>query len=269
VGGSCVSNGVGRPGRLANRTSRAVKGRGEKERSPVSEQRGDQLSAATGIIFVGMWIAAAAVGFWFPGWSAEFDGSAQDWAAFYSDERTSILVSVLLASVGLIFLVWFFGHLHSVLRAAEGGSGRVSGIGFGAAIFGIGAIHVALILFGVAAFRPEETPPEITRTLNDIAFICGVPAAAAGSSLFAALALAILRTGALPAWLGWLAALSAVLQLGPLGGLFTFTGAFNLMDGLFGIMLVFISLGIWVFSASIAMVRRAGAGTAKLPPPLT
>jgi hypothetical protein len=79
--------------------------------------------------------------------------------------------------------------------------------------------------------------------MNDMAFICGVPAAAAGIALFASLALAIFRTGALPAWLGWLAAVSAVLQAGPLGGLFTKTGPFNLKDGLLGILLVFISLG--------------------------
>jgi hypothetical protein len=231
----------------------------------ISEGRSEQLSAASGLVFIGLMLAAAAVGFWFPGWSAEFDGSAQDWAAFYADERMSILVSVLLVTVGLIFLLWFFGTVHGLLRVAEGGSERLAGIGFGAAIFGVGAIHVAMLCFSVAAFRAEEMSPDLIMTMNDMAFFCGVPASAAGASLFAALALSTLRTGALPAWLGWLAALAAVLQLGPLGGLFTETGPFNLQDGLFGIMLVFISLGVWVALASIVMIR--GAGTGKLSGP--
>lgn len=35
------------------------------------------------------------------------------------------------------------------------------------------------------------------------------------------------------------------------------TGPFNLQDGLFGIMLVFITLGAWVGLASIVLIRRA------------
>jgi hypothetical protein len=228
----------------------------------VSEQRLEQFSAASGLVFVGLMLAAAAVGFWFPGWSAEFDGSAQEWATFYADERTSILVSVLLVTLALIFLTWFIGSVHAVLRVAEGGSQRLSSIGFGAGIFGVGAIHVAMICFTVAAFRADHSSadvmsPDMIMQMNDMAFICGVPAAAAGSTFFAALGLATLRTRALPASLGWLALLTAVLQLGPLGGLFTKTGPFNLQDGLFGIMLVFITLGLWVGLTSIVLIRRA------------
>jgi hypothetical protein len=222
----------------------------------MSDQQRERLGAATGLVFAGLMIAAAAVGFWFPGWSAEFDGSATEWTAFYVDHRTSILVSVLLVTLGLIFLTWFFGTLHAVLREAEAGSARISGISYGAAIFGVGAIHVAMICFTVAAFRPSENSPDMVMTMNDMAFICGVPAAAAGVTVFASLALVIWRTGALPAWLGWLAAVSAVLQAGPLGGLFTTTGPFNLKDGLFGIMLVFFSLGVWVTLASLVLIGR-------------
>jgi hypothetical protein len=224
----------------------------------MSERLDQRLNAATGLVFVGLMLAAAAVGFWFPGWSAEFDSSAQEWAAFYRSERTSILVSVLLVSLALIFLLWFFGSVHARLRTTEGGSERLSGIGWGAAIFGVGAIHVAMICFTVAAFRADHMRPELIMQMNDMAFICGVPASAAGASLFAALGLATLRTGALPRWLGWLALVTAVLQLGPLGGLFTETGPFNLQDGLFGIMLVFITLGVWVTLASVVMIQRAG-----------
>jgi hypothetical protein len=224
----------------------------------MSERQTERLSSATGLVSAGLLLSAVAVGLWFPGWSADFDGSAQQWADFYTEERTSILVSVLLVSVGVGFLLWFIGHLNGLLRAAEGGAGRLAGISFGAGIFAAVAIHMVMMFLAVAAFRPEETPPEITRTVNDIAFVCGAPAAAGVSAMFAALAIATLRTSVLPAWLGWMAALTALLQLGPLGGLFTFTGPFNLMDGLLGIMLVVGSLGTWIALASAVMVKRAG-----------
>ena len=230
----------------------------------MSERVDQRLNAATGLVFVGLLLAAAAVGFWFPGWSAEFDSSAQEWAAFYINHRTSILLSVLLVSLALIFLLWFFGAVHALLRRAEGGSERLSTIGFGAAIFGVGAIHVAMLCFTAAAFRADHMRPELIMMMNDMAFICGVPAAAAGVTLFAAVGLATLRTRALPRWLGWFAMLTAVLQLGPLGGLFTKTGPFNLKDGLFGIMLVFITLAAWVTLASVVMIYRAANGEISL-----
>ena len=218
-----------------------------------------QLNAATGLIFVALGVAAVGVGFFFPGWPVEFDGTPQQWADFYRAEQMSILVSVLLVSVGLVFLLWFFSAVHGVLRAAEEGLVRFSDVAFGASVFGVGAIHVAMLCFTAAAFRAPTTDPGMIMMMNDMAFICGVPAAAAGIALFASLALSIFRTGALPAWLGWLAAVSAVLQAGPLGGLFTKTGPFNLKDGLFGILLVFISLGVWAILASLIMIRRAEA----------
>lgn len=218
----------------------------------------ERLNAATGLGFVVLGLAAVGVGFYFPGWAPEWNGTAEEWADFYRTERMSILVSVLLVVLGLVFLLWFFTVVHGVLKAAEDGPVWFSDIAFGAGIFGIGAIHVAMLCMTAAAFRAPTTDPDMIMMMNDMAFICGVPAAAAGIGFFAGLALAIFRTGALPAWLGWLAAVSAVLQAGPLGGLFTKTGPFNLKDGLFGILLVFITLGVWTGLASVVLIARAG-----------
>ena len=226
----------------------------------MSGRLAQQFYAGTGLVFAGFGLAAVAVGFWFPGWPVEFDGTAEEWAAFYRDERMSVLVSVVLVTLGLIFLLWFSVVLHGVLKAAEEGPMRFSDMALGGAIFGIGAIHVAMLCFTAAAFRAEDTSPDLIMMMNDMAFICGVPAAAAGIAFFGAYAAAILRTGALPAWLGWLAAACAVLQAGPLGGAFIATGPFNLKDGLFGILLVFGPLAAWISLASIVMIRQVGSG---------
>lgn len=224
----------------------------------MNERLVNQLNAATGLAFAGFGLAAVIVGFWFPGWPVEFDGMAEEWAEFYRAEQTSILTSAVLVSVALVFLLWFATGLHRLLKSAEEsrGTATFSDVAFGASIFGVGAIHVAMLCFTAAAFRAPETDPDMIMMMNDMAFICGVPAAGAGIAFFAANALAILRTNVLPAWLGWFAAASAVLQAGPLGGAFTKTGVFNLKDGLLGILLVFGTLGLWVTLASLVLIRR-------------
>ena len=225
----------------------------------MSGRLAQQLHAGTGLVFAGFGLAAVAIGFWFPGWPVEFDGTAEEWADFYRAERMSILVSVVLVTLGLVFLLWFSAVLHGVLRATEEGPVRFSDVALAGAIFGVGAIHVAMLCFTAAAFRADDTSPDMIMMMNDMAFICGVPAAAAGIVFFASFAMAILSTGTLPAWLGWFAAVSAVLQAGPLGGAFTATGPFNLKDGLLGILLVFGTLGVWTVLTSLALIRRAGS----------
>jgi hypothetical protein len=224
----------------------------------MSTRTADQINFGSGLGFVGFGLAAVAVGFYFPGWPPEFSDGPQEWAAFYRTERVSILVSVVLTTVGLAFLTWFFASLHGVFREAEPGPIRFADVSFGAAIFGIGAIHIAMLCFSVAAFRADKTMPDMIMMMNDMAFLCGVPAAAAGIAFFASTALLIFRTDVLPKAMGWFAAVSAVLQAGPLGGAFTKTGPFNLKDGLLGILFVFLTLGVWTALASILMIRRAG-----------
>lgn len=222
----------------------------------MSKRAADQINLASGLAFVAFGLAAVAVGFYFPGWPAEFSDGPEEWAAFYRSERESILLSVVLVTISLAFLTWFFAALHGVFKEVEPGPIRFADVSFGAAIFGIGAIHVAMICFSAAAFRADDTMPEMIMMMNDMAFLCGVPAAAAGVVFFASTALLIFRTDVLPDAMGWLAAVSAVLQAGPLGGVFTTTGPFNLKDGPLGILFVFLTLGVWTALASILMIRR-------------
>lgn len=217
----------------------------------------DQINFASGLVFVVFGLAAVGVGFWFPGWPAEFNDGPEVWAAFYRDQQYSILVSVVLVTISLVFLLWFFAAVHGVFKEAEPGPVRFADVSFAAGIFGVGAIHVAMICFSAAAFRADETMPDMIMMMNDMAFLCGVPAAAAGIAFFASTALLTFRTDVLPNAMGWLAAVSAVLQAGPLGGAFTTTGPFNLKDGALGILFVFLTLGVWTALASILMIRRA------------
>jgi hypothetical protein len=119
---------------------------------------------------------------------------------------------------------------------------------------------VSLSLVVGAAFRPEETTPELTRTLDDLSFLVLAPGACSLVVLFAATGAAILRTGTLPRWLGSFAALVAVLQALGAGAVFEDCGPFA-ADGVFGYA-AFFSFLAWILTASVVMAL----GKRGLPP---
>jgi hypothetical protein len=219
-----------------------------------------RFGAATGIGFVVLLIVAFATQPSAP----DLDAPASEVASYYADERGGIQFTVALISVALALYVWFLGALRSRLRAAEGGTGPLSGIAFGAGLVTVAGSAVAGMLTAVAAFRPEETSAELTRALNDAGLIGFGVIAPAAAAFFLATAVVVLRTDALPTWLGWLAVLGAATNVLGLGNLFEDSGAFS-ADGLLGFTLGFVVWLAWVLAASTVMLgweRREPSGAA-------
>jgi hypothetical protein len=221
--------------------------------------------AASGIAFV---VLLLVVLIFFPA-PPDFDASPTEVADYYVDDRDAIQVANIILAAALFFFIWFLGSVRSALRVAEGGTGRLSAVAFGGGLVGAAGILVTLAFSAAAGFRPEETSEEITRTLHDIsfafAFFGGVPGFLA---FFLAAAAVVLRSGALPAGLGWLALLTALFQAVSLGTIFEDSGAFS-ADGFFGYAPVVLVLA-WVLVASITLVREplpAPAATAPSGPP--
>jgi hypothetical protein len=150
--------------------------------------------------------------------------------------------------VGLAFLcaIPFVARLHTALRAAEGGSGLFSAIALDAGLVMI-AIGFAAQLPLVTAFHYADKglDPELAGvliSLNDFAF---VTAWAIYSLLLGASAVVILRTRALPRWLGWSAAGIAALLLGSIPFAMSAPPTFILFFA-------------WVVAVSIVLIRRPG-----------
>ena len=218
------------------------------------EREWERLGAASGIVFV---VLLLIVLLFFPA-PPDFDSPSPEIAGYYVDHRDAIQISNLIASVGFLFLIWFLGTVRSVLRVAEGGTGRLSEVAFGGGLVGVATFFLALVMAAAAAFRPEETNPDLIRLLHDVNF--GLAPALGGLAFavfFAATALVSLRTGALIAPLTWLAAVGAfVLALGACT-IFDDNGAFS-ADGLFGTLPIIVFLA-WVLAASIALAARPAA----------
>jgi len=216
----------------------------------MTDDRYAKYGAATGLIAVILLIVGFVIVAPEP---PDVSAPADEVSSYYVDEQDGIRASLLIVSVALFFFIWFLGSLTSTLRISSGNP-RLPTIAFAGGAIGAAMLMVTLTAFAAAAFRPDEVTPEITHAINDLGLMAAAPAAGALAALFGATALVILRGGALPEWLGWAAAVTAVTQLFPLGVLFTDDGAFA-ADGALGLIVPVITFIVTVGALSICIMR--------------
>jgi hypothetical protein len=205
----------------------------------------------SGVVAVALWILGVVV---LESVSPDDEESAADILAYFDDESTTLLFGVFFFALGTVFFVWFLGSLRTAFLSAEGVPGTATAIAF---VGGIGKAVFDLAVVGntaAGALAAEEgLTPEAAQAIfwMDNAFFVGAQMLAL--VFMAASALVVLRTRALPAWMGWLAALVGLgLLIFPIGWLFL----------LFG-------LPLWVLLASVLLFLRAGeqpAGAPAAPP---
>ena len=218
----------------------------------MDEHRYAKYGAATGIVFVIFLIVGFLIVFPQP---PDTDASATEWANYFTDHQDAVRAALTIVGVGTFFFLWFLGSLRSALTSAEGGTGRLASIAYGAGLVAAAFFVVGLTAGLTAAYRPTEVDPSVTRMLADFFGVVGAPAAAAFVAFFAATALAGFRYGAVPGWAAWISVVAAICQLGGFGIGDTTTGAFA-SDGALGFMLPVASFLIGVLAISIALVRN-------------
>jgi hypothetical protein len=219
----------------------------------MSDRDWERLGAATGAFSVLLFIVGFAI---FPT-PPDVDASATAIHTYYADEQGGIQASMVLLTAALFFFIWFLGSLRSALRAAEGGTGRVSSIAFAGGLVSAGALFTLITLIAGAAFRPEQTTAEVTSAINDLAVVSGAPALAGLTALFAASAKVALRHGAFPNSIGLLLVLAALAQPFAVGAMLTDSGVFA-GDGVLGLFLPVAAFGVAILATSGALVQQAG-----------
>jgi hypothetical protein len=217
----------------------------------MGEDRYARWGAAGGIVAVVLFVVGFGL---YTSGAPGFDASGNDVAKHFADHATRIQIGLTTIAVGLFFFIWFLGSLRSAIAAAEGGSGRLASIAYGAGLISVAALAVGLTGGATAALRPEEVDPNLTRALNDFGILIGGPAAGAFTALFAATAIAGYRHKALPAPIAGFSALSAITQPFAFGVVFCTTGAFA-ADGVLGAYVPFATFGIAVLTASWTLYR--------------
>ena len=198
----------------------------------------DWLWPLTGLLFAVLLIISMIV----QGSPKGADNSANEVAQWYIDNKDSAEIGAFIGTVAAVPLIFFGAYLRRVLEGAGSALAVLPLIGL--TIVGVGAAFDNMLVFA-AAERANDIPAESVRTIqaiwdNDfLPFFLGIMV------FLWSVGIAVLRSGALPKWLGWLAIVGAVISLaGPIG----FIGA--------------LVAALWILIASVVLAMRARSGGA-------
>jgi hypothetical protein len=199
----------------------------------------ERFAPLAGVLFLVLVIVAVIVG----GESPSADDSLQTILDYFKGDRDSALAaSIILGSATVPFL-WFAGVLRSVLAAAEGPPARLANTALsGAIVIAVGVLLLAGFTF-TAADTVNDVPPQTTQTLSALQADFYFPVLFGTAVFMLASGLAIVRSVALPAWLGWVALVLGVAAL-------TFSPA-----SFFATILMI----VWTAVVGVMLFQRGGA----------
>jgi hypothetical protein len=197
----------------------------------------ERYAPLAGIVFVILIVVAAIIG----GETPDTDDSTLSVVRWWQDNDTSQIWANVIAGWSTIFLVWFAGSLRVALRRTEGEPGRLSVVSFGGALL-MAAGLLCFASFGFAAADvADDVPnvaPAVIQTLSilstDFFLLVG-----AGTALFMiGTGVAVVRFGALPTWMGYVAVILGIAAVTPAG------------------FFAFLASGIWILIASVLLYQR-------------
>jgi uncharacterized protein DUF4386 len=174
------------------------------------------------------------------------DSPQQKIADYLTDDgnHTRNIVGAYIWVVGALSFLWFAAHLRSILRAAEGGTGILSNIAFGAgviysALMMVSAVAFAAVAYAVGLRDATVTDPDLVRVLPQLAWmILLLGAGFAGIVVVLTSCIVSFQTRVLPRWLAWLGVVVAIALL---------------FDVIYVNIVPFL---VWVLAASIVLLMR-------------
>lgn len=195
------------------------------------------LAPLAGVVAVGLVVGGFAVG----GEPPEASDPVAEIVDHYLDNEGAVIASAVMVAWGAVFLVFFANYLRGVFRSAEGDGGTLSALTLaGASIAAVGAALDGTIYFALAEAADDIDPMAVQalQALWDTDFL---PVATGLSVFMLASGISVVRNGALPAWLGWIAIPIGIAVLSP--------------AGFFG----FIATMAWILIVSIVLLLRERA----------
>jgi hypothetical protein len=226
-------------------------------RDDAVEARWDRIAAGAGLLFIVLVVAS----FFTPA-TPDYPSTADELATSLTDDRAGHQMALLLGFLADIAFLVFLAGVWSRFRRHEGTGGMMSGL------FAIaGAAFTATILVSEGLYlalvqAAESADPSTLPTIEALDYWVGLCAVPVGVALMIGATGAILSTHALPAWLGYLSGVTAVVLLLGVGGVFESDEETWLVGiGGFGGFLLFL---IWTLASSIVLMMRSRQRTAAI-----
>lgn len=204
-----------------------------------SKNSNEWLAPLTGVAF----ILVAIIGFAVGGEPSEAKDGAAEVVDWYADNKSSAEIGAGIAVLAALLFVFFGGYLRKVLRDAEGGDGgMLSAVMFaGTIVFATGLALDSAVLFAAAEAVDNDVDPTAVLALQAFWDNDFFPLALGLALFMLAGGISIVRNGALPKWLGWIAVVLGVLAMTPVG-FFAFPVA-----------------GLWILVSSVMLTQGARA----------
>jgi hypothetical protein len=161
-------------------------------------------------------------------------------AQWYIDNKDSAEIGAFIGTVAAALVIFFGAYLRKVLAAAEGEPSMLPIlVVIGLSIVAVGGAIDNMLLFATAE-RADDIPATSVLTIQAIWDNDFLPLFLGVLVFNWAVGISVLRSGALPKWMGWAAIVFGVISLaGPLG----FAGT--------------IGAALWILVASIMLSLRA------------
>jgi hypothetical protein len=196
-----------------------------------------------GVLFIVLAVIAILVG----GEPPSADDDVQEIVDFYLDNKDEVEVSAALGTLAVAALIFFANYFRRVL--AEAGEGLMSAtVLVGASIMAIGLAIDGTISIALAE-AADDLEPASVQTLQALWDNDFLPIALGAFVFLVSAGIAVIRTGVLPVWLGWIAIVLAVLGPTPIG------------------FVSFLGGALWILVASVMLTMRASGGPTVPPAP--
>ena len=195
--------------------------------------------AAGGLLFVAMIVAVTALS----GSAPDATDSVSKVASYYATHKNNAHVASYLLEAAVIVGLWFFWYLRNLLVDA-GADARLTTLGFvGAVVFGVGGAVAGGTML-VMADSVNHVTPATLQGLSVLQQDLNTTLGAVGPTVFLfATSVAILRSGAMARWVGWLGIVMGVVSLP------AFIGP--------------VPAGVWVLVASIVLLASPSPATSR------
>jgi hypothetical protein len=219
----------------------------------MNDKNWERWGAATGYLVFVLGIAGAA----FERGAPPANAPVEETLAFLAKYRAELLAQSLLFVLSAGVYLWFFGSLRSFLSRAEGGNGRLSTVAFGAGVIWAGLQMVLQsVQVALAMGSGGDIEPSLAGMMSDLTYALSVIAYIPMAIMLAAVAVVAFQTRVFPAWLRWLTAVAATINLSLSLGIVVDSGPF--VPGGILTYVIYLLTAVWVLAVTTVMVVRLG-----------